>query len=600
MKKELLTLTLLLTSLFSQSFGQISFQKIYSGMESEWAGQAIECFDGGYAILGTTRSFGAGYDDICLSRTDINGDLLWAKTYGETLGDLSSSFEQTPDGGFILVGYTNNFGGMGPGDLYVLRVNENGDEIWSKVFHGDQGEQPMSVKLAPEGGFMIAGHTRSFGQGNKDYFLLELDEAGNINWSKTYGKADIDDLYSLEKTADGGYIMCGGSGDFDPTGSNVNLIKTDAAGDTLWTKAYRNESPASIGFSAKQTADGGYIIGAYAGEGFTSDYYVIRTNEVGDTLWTKTYTPTTCDDWCRSIRETEDGGFIMSGYSGCEPGVITIKIDVNGNVLWDRKYDGLYNNTRVEITNDEGFLMLTWDQMDVTGYDMRMIKTDESGISGCSESPLGLTASSTNSLVQAGTVIIANCPWTVVDPETIVGIADFVDSTICYSCDSVHADFDFTVIDGEVIFDNQSVSATTWSWNFGDGNSSDEFNPTNTYATSGTYTVCLIADNPLCGEDSICKEITIEIDQSGLVEEANEKIFIYPNPTQGIVNITTGNGAAIRQVRVLTLSGKCILNDALESEQPSFAMDLEELSKGIYLVEVHTTDGILIEKIVRN
>lgn len=398
-------------------------------------------------------------------------------------------------------------------------------------------------------------------------------------------------------TNDGGYIIAGGSGNFDPTGSNVNLIKTDETGDTLWTKAYRNERPASIGFSAIQISDGGYIIGAYAGEGYESEYYVIRTDAIGDTIWTKSYTLTYCDDWCRSIGETADGNFLMSGYSGCVKGVFTVKIDGSGTVIWSKQYTGLYNNTRIEETKDDGLLMLTWDYTDDSGFDMRLVKTDENGISGCDETSLSTMAETTLGQVQTGVVSIADCPWVVVEPATVSGIASYLDSTVCISCDAITADFEYTLAEETIGFTNLSIPSTEWLWDFGDGSTSEEQNPNHAYEFSGTYTVCLVASNPICGEDTICKEITIEKDESSLSEEAQETITIFPNPSQA--QFTIQSSSIIKNVKILSVAGQLILTvDSYSSN--TITIDIQDLPKGIYIAEILTDRGLIIKKLSKN
>jgi hypothetical protein len=134
------------------------------------------------------------------------------------------------------------------------------------------------------------GHTSSFGAGAYDVYLVKTDSRGDTLWTRTYGGAEVDEGYSAEQTADGGYIIAGKTYSFGAGGVDVWLLKTNAAGDTIWTRTYGGPDD-EVGSSVQQTTDGGYIVGgitnSFGAGGY--DFYLIKTGGSGDTVWTRTY-----------------------------------------------------------------------------------------------------------------------------------------------------------------------------------------------------------------------------------------------------------------------------------------------------------------------
>jgi len=237
--------------------GNVQWAKTYGGTGWDYASSVQQTSDGGYVVAGYTNSFGAS-GDILLIKTDANGNIIWAKTYGGTSSDWASSVQQTSDGGYIVVGTTYSFGAGGD-DIFLIKTDANGNIIWAKTYGGTNGEGASSVQQTSNGGYIVAGYTLSFGAGySSDVFLVKTDANGNVQWAKTYGGANMDYASSVQQTSDGGYIVAGYTGSFG-AGSDIFLIKTDANGNIIWAKAYRGPNYHQ-NFSAQQTSDGGYIV----------------------------------------------------------------------------------------------------------------------------------------------------------------------------------------------------------------------------------------------------------------------------------------------------------------------------------------------------
>jgi len=182
----------------------ISFAKTYGGTHDDsWAYSVQQTSDGGYIVAGITWSFGVDSGDIFLIKTYANGNIQWAKTYRGTYNDYAFSVQQTSDGGYIVAGYTESFGAGGR-DIFLIKTDANGNIIWAKTYGGTSWDRAYSVQQTSDGGYIVAGWTWSFGAGILDIFLIKTDANGNIIWAKTYGGTDWNYAYSVQQTSDGG------------------------------------------------------------------------------------------------------------------------------------------------------------------------------------------------------------------------------------------------------------------------------------------------------------------------------------------------------------------------------------------------------------
>jgi hypothetical protein len=353
--------------------------------------------DEGYIVAGWTNSFGADSGDVYLIKTDASGDTVWTRTYGGNKKDYGYSVQQTSDGGYVVAGWTNSFG-TDSGDVYLIKTDASGDTVWTMTYGGSFNDCGWSVQQTFDEGYIIAGWTNSFGAGSRDVYLIKTDASGDTLWTRTYGGSSTDAGYSVQQTSDSGYIITGQTFSFGVDPYDVYLIKTDASGDTLWTKTYGG-SGNDWGFSVQQTSDGGYIITGvtfYLGD-YPHDVYLIKTDASGDILWTKTYGGID-DDYGRSVQQTSDGGYIIAGWvwsfdSGIA-NVYLIKTDASGDTLWTRLYGGTDwdDGQSVQQTSDGGYIIAGATESLGAGLsDVYLIKTDSLGYVGVTE-PVTLPA----------------------------------------------------------------------------------------------------------------------------------------------------------------------------------------------------------------
>ena len=289
--------------------------------------------DGNYIIAASTKSFGAGESDFYLVKINGNGGVLWAKTYGNSGIDIAREAIPTTDGGYIVVGYTN-----GPlFDIYLIKTNGSGDTTWTKTYGGTSYDAGTSVKQTTDGGYIILGETFSFGAGSSDYYLIKTDTIGNITWTKTFGGAGVDEGSYVQLTADGGYIVIGDSESYGLGDADIYVVKTNATGDSLWSKTYGGPLK-EVGKTIEPTSGGGYIIAGVnrsIGIGWLPDIWVININSTGDTIWTKTYGGAGHEHGY-DAKQTPDGGYIVVGHGNIVPGkmedIYLLKLDSLGNI----------------------------------------------------------------------------------------------------------------------------------------------------------------------------------------------------------------------------------------------------------------------------
>ena len=336
--------------------------------------------DSGYIVTGYSRG------DVYLIRTNALGDTLWTRMYGGPSSDVGVDVQQTFDGGYIVAGHTASFGG-GSSDLYLIRTNDLGDTLWTRTYGGSSADFGLSVVQTPDSGYAIGGYTLSSGAGFSDAYLVRTNAAGDTLWTRTYGGAYNDYCRSVGRTSDGGFILAGETISLSTPSNQIYLVRTDSAGDTLWTRKFGGTSD-EYGFSVQQTADTGYIVAGYT-ESFgagSRDAYLIKTDPLGDTLWTRTYGDSN-NNQGMSVQQTSDGGYIVAGYtdpSGTgSTDVYLLRIDALGDTVWTRTYGGTLADLGLFVrqTSDSGYVVAgSTLSFGAINLDVYLIKTGSDGL----------------------------------------------------------------------------------------------------------------------------------------------------------------------------------------------------------------------------
>ena len=260
------------------------------------------------------------------------------KIYGGTSYDYGMDVVQLPDSGYLLLGTSSSFSGSS--DIYLLRVDKYGNFKWHHAYGSNNVEWGYSLKATRDSGFVIAGYTNSIGNGGYDFYLMKVDSIGTKLWEKTYGGSDWEFGYSVDTTNDGGYILTGSTLSYGKGNTDVYIVKTNSVGDTLWTKTMGGTGE-DIGKSLVQSRfDSTYAICGYTNS-FGSpmhDVYIIHLKNNGDTIMSKHF-GTADEDFGRCVIFSNDSAFAIAGYSNGYLGASDFsgmlwKLNKNMNQQW--------------------------------------------------------------------------------------------------------------------------------------------------------------------------------------------------------------------------------------------------------------------------
>ncbi|HSD64575.1 MAG TPA: T9SS type A sorting domain-containing protein, partial [Ignavibacteriaceae bacterium] len=234
--------------------GNTVFEKNFGGLQKDVAQSIAPAEDGGFVMTGGTKSISAGEEDLFLFKIDSQGDSLWFKTYGTAGNDPGYGISPASDGGFIVTGNYNW------SDAWLLRVNAEGDTLWTKSFGGSNYEEANLGITTPDNGIIFCGSTSSYGSGELDAYLVKTDSSGNLLWQKTFGGTGYDEGRKIVKNPNGGYILLANTDSQIMGEFNYFIISTDENGDTLWTKVIGSTGGEDRAYGIQNISSNEYII----------------------------------------------------------------------------------------------------------------------------------------------------------------------------------------------------------------------------------------------------------------------------------------------------------------------------------------------------
>ena len=380
MKTQLFTTIILSTALTVS--GQTTFQKTYGGADGDFGLSVQQTTDGGYILFGQTWSFGSGSQDMYLVKTDYQGNEQWSQTFGGTKLEFGISAQQTTDGGYILCGA---YSGLSNDSLALIKTDQSGNEVWNKRYSGTvDRDVGQFVQPTSDSGFIAVGFTGpAF---NEHIYMVKTDFNGNEQWSKVHNSSGREFAVGVVQTSDGGYAMIGETNGKGFGGKDMFLVKTNATGDTTWTKTYGTPSD-EIGRSLYITSDNGFILLGYE-DSTVGKLYLVKTDSLGNEQWSNYY-GSTGSDMGHSVKQTSDGGFILAGRKDGTFGssgtvdMYCIKTDSTGAIEWEYTFPrGLLSEAySVQQTTDGGYILLgyTTDTVGGVDSDMYLVKIDPWG-----------------------------------------------------------------------------------------------------------------------------------------------------------------------------------------------------------------------------
>ncbi len=369
-----------------QEFSRQSWARFYGGYSHNQAYSIQQTIDGGFIVAGHAAYLaGSSSWDVWILKLGTTGDIEWQRIYGGGYKDVAYSIQQTADGGYIVAGFISFVFG-GETDVWVLKLDSTGDIEWQRAYGGSNSDAAKSIQQTDDGGYIVAGYTSSFGEGESDVLILKLSSSGDVEWQKTYGGSDVDSVESIKQTNDGGYVAAGSTNSNGAGWSDILILKLDSSGDIEWQKTY-GESSGDGAYSIQQASDGGYIVAGFtysfgAGE---RDFWVLKLSPDGNVEWQRSYGGAN-NDTAHSIQKTADGGYIAAGYTysfgAGRDDFWVLKFDQVGNVEWEHTYGGSNWDRAFSIQQISGGEYLvsgyTWSYGDGLS-DFFVIKIDHTG-----------------------------------------------------------------------------------------------------------------------------------------------------------------------------------------------------------------------------
>lgn len=432
-------------------------------------------------------------------------NLVWKNSFGGYDDELGRDIEKTADGGFLSVGYTRTFGN-GDWDILLLKTDYYGEMQWYKSYGGIEDDCGYSIQKTVDAGFIVAGYNGSVHSISHSW-ILRIDSNGDTLWTKIYNFYQHSVASSIIQTNDGGFVLTG-SANQSGIGTHVFLIKTNANGDTSWSNTYKlTNTTSSGGFSVKETDDNGYIVTGRSGNASGEDIFLLKTNTHGDSLWSYVYNIYD-HDHSSDVIQTYDGGYILTGYalslaSGISK-VLNLKTDNLGNILWTSLLDlpgGSSGSGIIQIADSSFVIMGTSGGKLLTAGLGQYGDSLWTNLMGDSAFQVG----SSIRMIESGEYIFSGSTR-----EVNTNHLDMLFGRL--STNPIIADFSADTLSGTIPLivsfqDNSSYNVKNWSWDFkNDGIIDSELqNPTWTVTESDTYSVKLIVSNESMA-DTIVKE----------------------------------------------------------------------------------------------
>lgn len=458
-------------------------------------GKAIkQTSDGGF-VLGGHVSDATSNVDMFLVRTDAMGDTLWTRQYGTTGGHVMEQIEVASDGGFWLLG-----SGSSPGngsDFHLVRVDMNGDLLWNKIYGGPEDEVVYGSAPTIDGGIVMVGN-RSIANSNSRTYAIRTDATGDTLWTRTYDTGAENAATSICATSDGGFVIAGFQVLPAPISRKVEVIRIDSAGNVLWNHLLDGDF--FIANWVAPTADDGFILTGLC------DYpaaFLLRMDGNGNMQWARRYANWENNTAGHCVRQMDDGGFAFSGVLYASPWMM--RTDLTGNVLWHYAYSYSLPWRGQMIATMDGGLAMNSQRFGATYYDMQLVRTGPDGQTPCAWS---LTAI-------VDTLIVTSS-----SPPVTLGSHGVIGSLV------------LTQGSGALVLD---PCITTSSAN----------------------------------------------------QASDEQILLHPNPTTGTIKL---NGASnFLRIDVIDHSGRVLLSGSCEGSECT--VNAEQLASGYYLLRCTRTDG---------
>ena len=367
--------------------------KNYGGTQNERGYSVKQTSDGGYVIVGSSTSYGAGGSDLWILKVDGLGEFSWSKTYGGQGNDIGRDITQTSDGGYIITGYTKSFSSGGDMDLWLIKTDANGESClysdggtcsensskWIKSFGTSGNDYGTSVQETSEGDFIVAGKSGRI----PSVFVIKTNSSGEKIWENLYGTGPGDRAQYIIERQDLGFLIVGKE-NANNVDDNLCLINIDTDGAEVWHSLYGGGG-ADGGNHISEVSGGGYIIAGATksyGNGNWDDLWLVKTSTGGSMEWQKTFGGSYTETG-NYTHEKDEGGYMVTGSTeSIGQGfydIWVVSTDYTGNEIYSQTFGGSMDDKAIRgARGNSGELLIIGytNSFGNGGEDVLLIKID--------------------------------------------------------------------------------------------------------------------------------------------------------------------------------------------------------------------------------
>ncbi|MFC2164380.1 DJ-1/PfpI family protein [Acidobacteriota bacterium] len=333
----------------------IAWMRTFGSSGAEGGRSLCQTKDGGLLITGYTFAHGDGDADILVIKTDREGFPIWSKTFGGSGTEYGYGCAALSDG-YIITGYTTSFG-EGSRDVYVLKLDSQGNELWSKTIGGPSWDVGMAVCPSSDNHVYVCGYTHSYGAGEEDVYVIKLTLNGNVVWCRTYGGERFEIGHSIVPSHDGGCLIGATTGTYGQGNADIYQIRVDSEGNVIWSKSFGNKGRRGYGFdwgkSMAAMNDGGSVLAGYSDCNDIMDISVFKADDEGNVLWTKAFGNKPFYDYGNAVSVSDDGSIHIAGTTKSlddNNDVYLAKLSSEGDMLWQKSFGGIQSDWASALT----------------------------------------------------------------------------------------------------------------------------------------------------------------------------------------------------------------------------------------------------------
>jgi hypothetical protein len=339
----ILLLMLPISNIYAQTAADSIWIKSFGGGDKDEASVIRQTTDHGFIFAGgLDRNHLESYD-IFIVKTDSAGNIQWTRTIESSRSESALDIIQTVDSGYALVGYQEQEA-AGNNDVYFIKLNADGDTLWSHTYGGYETDAARSVVQTKDYGYAITGRTDSQGAGGSDIYLIKTDSSGRMQWSRTIGGSGNEWANVVRQTPDHGYILAGETDSNNGRSFNIYVVRTDSSGNPLWWNS-RGMLHDEEAYDVQLTPDSGFIVAGHSSSTSVrgDQLYLLKYDRTGELLWSNGF------DYDYSylnhvmVRVMKEG-YLLTAYrfsfgSGDRKAVL-MRIDDSGELFWNKIYNG--------------------------------------------------------------------------------------------------------------------------------------------------------------------------------------------------------------------------------------------------------------------